>query len=133
MIAEKYISLSLNLGVVQSQYLALNLNVRPDYQIRFSKAAGEYDEPIVVEILSDPAADAIYYTLDGSTPEAGSPEYNGAITVRWSKIIKAKAVFGAVSHEIEGEFIINSIDGFVVAKDSKQVVSIQEDFLWKSY
>ena len=58
----------------------------------FSPAAGTYTEAQSVTINCTTAGATIYYTLDGSTPDDSSDEYDSAITIDETTTIKAIAV-----------------------------------------
>ncbi|MBR6931465.1 MAG: chitobiase/beta-hexosaminidase C-terminal domain-containing protein [Bacteroidales bacterium] len=60
----------------------------------FSPEAGTYTEPKSVTITCATEGSTIYYTLDGSTPDNNSTQYNGAITVSVTTTIKAIAYNG---------------------------------------
>ena len=55
-------------------------------------AAGSYNGPQSVKISASPANAAIYYVLDGSTPDTGSTLYTGPIVVGTSETLNAVAV-----------------------------------------
>jgi len=56
---------------------------------------GTYSGPVQVALRCDSPSGDIYYTLDGSTPNAGSTSYRyGPITVSTTTTIKAIAIGG---------------------------------------
>jgi hypothetical protein len=72
----------------------------------FSVKGGTYYDAQSVE-LTQAEADAIYYTLDGTTPTTASTKYEGAITVAETTTIKAIAVKGENASEVvEAEYVI---------------------------
>ena len=60
----------------------------------FSPAAGTYTETQSVTISCETENSTIYYTIDGSTPDNTSTQYNGAITVSGTTTINAIAYVG---------------------------------------
>ena len=50
----------------------------------FSLDSGFYDAPVTLEISSDMKNAAIYYTLDGSTPDETDLRYTGPIPLTWT-------------------------------------------------
>jgi hypothetical protein len=72
----------------------------------FSVKGGTYYDAQSVE-LTQAEADAIYYTLDGTTPTTASTKYEGAIEVAETTTIKAIAVKGENASEVvEAEYVI---------------------------
>jgi hypothetical protein len=65
--------------------------VSPAAQPVFSLKAGSYKGAQSVSITDATAGAAIYYTVDGTTPTASSPQYGGALTVSTSETLKADA------------------------------------------
>ena len=65
----------------------------------FSPIAGTYPEPQRVLIISQ-GADAIYFTIDGSTPTIASPLYTGDVRVNVTTTLKAIAVINNVSSAV---------------------------------
>lgn len=61
----------------------------------FTPAAGNYMDSVVVTIAADSTA-AIYYTLDGTEPDATSTLYTGAFTLTTTTTVKAVAVINDV-------------------------------------
>ena len=61
----------------------------------FTPAAGNYMDSVVVTIAADSTA-AIYYTLDGTEPDATSTLYTGAFTLTATTTVKAVAVIDDV-------------------------------------
>ena len=81
------------------------LSVQPE----FSLDSGSYDDPIYLKITANPTG-KIYYTMDGSTPDNESMEYNVPLYLeKGSFQIKAVYInsFGLMSPIAEGEFQIN--------------------------
>lgn len=62
----------------------------------FTPVAGSYGVPQIVKIISN-GADAIYYTTDGTTPDATSRLYMGSVIVPSSQTIKAIAYVNGVA------------------------------------
>jgi hypothetical protein len=58
----------------------------------FSPAAGSYTTPQIVTVATSTPAAQIYYTVDGSTPTAGSLVYSTPILVNTSITISAMAI-----------------------------------------
>jgi sugar lactone lactonase YvrE len=58
----------------------------------FSLAAGSYKGAQSLTITDTAPNAIVYYTSDGSTPNAGSTQYSGAITISQSETIRAIAV-----------------------------------------
>jgi hypothetical protein len=58
----------------------------------FSEPGGAYGPPQAVQLADSTAAATIYYTTDGSTPTASSPNYWQPIYVGHTQIIKAIAI-----------------------------------------
>ena len=48
-------------------------------EVEFSHGSGFYDDAVTLEIVCDDTQAAIYYTLDGSTPDENSLRYDGAL------------------------------------------------------
>lgn len=65
----------------------------------FSPVAGTYHVPQVVQILA-PGADAIYFTVDGSSPTTSSELYEGSVYVPASETVKAISVTDGVASSI---------------------------------
>ncbi len=61
-----------------------------ELKVKFSIIGGFYDGTQQVE-LSAPAGSAVYYTLDGSTPNSSSIRYNKPITTEEATIVRAVA------------------------------------------
>ncbi|MFW5916451.1 MAG: chitobiase/beta-hexosaminidase C-terminal domain-containing protein, partial [Bacteroidota bacterium] len=54
--------------------------------------SGHYDTAQDVELSTSTTGATIYYTTDGTEPDDTSDEYDGAITVDESQVIKAVAI-----------------------------------------
>jgi uncharacterized repeat protein (TIGR03803 family) len=63
----------------------------------FSVAAGNYATAQTISISDVTPGATIYYTIDGTTPTAGSPLYGAPITISLTKTIKAIAVASGYS------------------------------------
>lgn len=61
----------------------------------FTPAAGNYMDSVVVTLAADSTA-SIYYTLDGTEPDATSTLYTGAFTLTTTTTVKAVAVIDNV-------------------------------------
>lgn len=57
----------------------------------FTPAGGTYYEPQIVTLSSATNGSRIYYTMDGSVPTEGSPEYLGVLTIDSNVTVKALA------------------------------------------
>lgn len=76
----------------------------------FSVNSGTYYEPIEVEISCSTEGADIYYTVDGTTPDASKQLYSEAITIGETTTVKAIAVKGNdVSSINEATYTINAI------------------------
>lgn len=79
----------------------------------FNPVSGEYSGPINLSMTTTTTDSNIYYTTDGSSPDAGDTLYTGVINVGSSSLFKAVAVKGALSSSITtGSYSIvpNSFD-----------------------
>jgi hypothetical protein len=96
-------------GTTRIQVIAVTYAVLSDNFVAtptFSVKGGTYYDAQSVE-LTQADADAIYYTLDGTTPTTASTKYEGAITVAETTTIKAIAVKGENASEVvEAEYVI---------------------------
>jgi len=52
---------------------------------------GIFDDPVTVSISTTTPGATIHYTLDGSTPDTGSPQYIGPILISQSSLLRARA------------------------------------------
>jgi gliding motility-associated-like protein len=70
---------------------AVNTNPKTDYAAKpvMSLASGIHAAGIAVSITTSQASSTIYYTLDGTTPNAGSTIYSGAISIATSTVLRA--------------------------------------------
>lgn len=76
----------------------------------FSIYGGTFYEPVEVEITCSTEGAAIYYTLDGSTPDAGKTRYEQAITISETATLKAIAIKdNEVSSISEATYTIESM------------------------
>jgi len=91
--------------------VSLNRNTSKVAMPTFSPAAGTYSEVQNVEIATATDGATIYYTTDGTDPDATSTEYTAAIPVAQTMTIKAIAVKeGMTDSEIAtAEYIIKII------------------------
>lgn len=62
----------------------------------FTPAAGTYG-PSQIVVIASAGADAVYYTLDGSTPTSASRLYEGSVWIPSSQTLKAIAVVNNVA------------------------------------
>ena len=65
----------------------------------FSPVAGAYHPSLLVLIISV-GADAIYFTIDGSTPTTASPLYAGSVRINVTTTLKAVAVINSISSAV---------------------------------
>lgn len=78
-----------NSGVASASY---TLHLPTAATPAFSVAPGAYASALSVSISDSTPGAQIHYTLDGSTPNAGSPQYSGAINVAATQTINAFVV-----------------------------------------
>lgn len=64
----------------------------------FSLAEGEYDVTKSVELSCTTDGATIYYTINGTTPTAGSIEYTGPISISSTTTVKAVAIKSGLSN-----------------------------------
>jgi N-acetylneuraminic acid mutarotase len=76
---------------------AFTINLPPGATPEFSVPAGTYVSVQTVAISDATPGATIYYTVDGTTPTAGSAVYSGAIAVSKSETIQAIAVAAGYS------------------------------------
>ena len=98
--------------IAENNYIvSLNRNTTKVAMPTFSPAAGTYSEVQNVEITTATDGATIYYTTDGTDPDATSTEYTAAIPVAQTMTIKAIAVKeGMTDSEIAtAEYIIKII------------------------
>ncbi|MFK8103193.1 MAG: CotH kinase family protein, partial [Saprospiraceae bacterium] len=71
-----------------------NVNVFTTYASRanISPDAGYYPDPVTVTLASPEMDITIYYTLDGSTPTAGSTLYTGPFQINATTVVKSIAI-----------------------------------------
>jgi hypothetical protein len=76
----------------------------------FSTAPGEYPEPLQIEIESREPSARIFYTTDGTVPDANSSIYQGPISTSRSTVINAISIdnTGARSRVNTGYYRIES-------------------------
>ena len=79
----------------------------------FVTAPGTYTTISAVELFCINQGADIRFTIDGSDPDIGSPLYIDPIAISVTTTIKAKAFLDAFtpSNAVEGEFIIDLVDG----------------------
>lgn len=76
----------------------------------FSQNGGSFYTPVTVELSCSTDGASIYYTLDGTTPDATKTLYNSPITIEQTTTVKAVAVKGNdVSSVNEATYTILSI------------------------
>ncbi len=74
----------------------------------FSPAPGTYSSVQSISISDASPAAVIYYTTDGSTPTAASPQYSGPISVSSSMTLRALAIAGTQSSAVtSGSYTIS--------------------------
>jgi alpha-glucosidase len=101
-----------NTTVTGGQQLTVNLAVGGGYIANFSKLAlsplgGWFVDAKSVAVNSLYANSVINYTIDGSEPNASSPQYISPITVNSSCLLRAKIISGdGAGHETRGWFKI---------------------------
>ena len=73
---------------------AANTNPQQEYTAKpaFDMASGYYPSGITLNLSSPDATASIYYTTDGSTPDASSMQYTAPIAVNATTVIRAIAV-----------------------------------------
>ncbi len=96
----------------------------------FSPESGRYEVAQNVEITCDTPGAHIYYTTDGSTPDANSTQYTGPIPVTAElTTIKAIAVYGGItSTVVEATYIIKPAGSntYVLVKDDEDIVPFED-------
>lgn len=93
----------------------------------FTPAAGNYMDSVVVTIAADSTA-AIYYTLDGTEPDATSTLYTGAFTLTTTTTVKAVAVINDVLSSVATATYtfpeaVADIAAFIAAGQGTHVIS----------
>ena len=74
----------------------------------YSVAAGTYTKPISLTISDATSGAAIYYTLNGATPNSSSTLYTGPVTVSSTRSFKAVAIASSVSSSVSAStYILN--------------------------
>lgn len=96
----------------------------------FSPEPGRYEVAQNVEITCDTPGAHIYYTTDGSTPDANSTQYTGPIPVTAElTTIKAVAVYGGItSTVVEATYVIKPAGSntYVLVKDDEDIVPFED-------
>lgn len=96
----------------------------------FSLAPGTYEGTQNLEIIKGNAADAVYYTIDGSVPTQTSAKYTSAIPLAIGETtVKAMAVSakGFSSPSVEGKYVLTS------PQITTESVLSEEEFVNKLY
>lgn len=71
-------------------------------------ATASSNQPIEVTILADPPSAEVRYTLDGSSPKAGSARYDGPLTVSRTSTLCARVIHEGVPGPIgSGSFTVD--------------------------
>lgn len=115
--------------IAENNYIvSLNRNTSKVAMPTFSPAAGTYSEVQNVEITTATDDATIYYTTDGTDPDATSTEYTAAIPVAQTMTIKAIAVKeGMTDSEIAtAEYIIKIITVNPKNVDSNYFVKVTD-------
>ena len=96
----------------------------------FSPEPGRYEVAQNVEITCDTPGAHIYYTTDGSTPDANSTPYTGAIPVTAElTTIKAIAIYGGNSSTVaEATYVIKprGTDTYTLVTDDDDIVPFED-------
>ncbi len=103
---------------------------------KFSPAPGRYTEAQTVSISCSTEGAAIYYTLDGTTPSAGSTLYSQPIAISETTTIKAVAVLdGEESKVASAKYVISSslfyegVSEYDSESDSNLELSLDDEVL----
>ncbi len=96
----------------------------------FSPEAGRYEVAQNVEITCDTPGAHIYYTTDGSTPDANSTPYTGPIPVTAElTTIKAIAIYGGISSTVvEATYVIKpkGSDTYTLVRNDEDIVQLED-------
>lgn len=103
---------------------------------KFSPAPGRYTEAQTVSISCSTEGATIYYTLDGTTPSAGSTLYSQPIAISETTTIKAVAVLdGEESKVASAKYVISSsllyegVSEYDSESDSNLELSLDDEVL----
>lgn len=103
---------------------------------KFSPAPGRYTEAQTVSISCSTEGASIYYTLDGTTPSAGSTLYSQPIAISETTTIKAVAVLdGEESKVASAKYVISSsllyegVSEYDSESDSNLELSLDDEVL----
>ncbi|MCR4916199.1 MAG: M6 family metalloprotease domain-containing protein [Prevotella sp.] len=103
---------------------------------KFSPAPGRYTEAQTVSISCSTEGAAIYYTLDGTTPSAGSTLYSQPIAISETTTVKAVAVLdGEESKVASAKYVISSsllyegVSEYDSESDSNLELSLDDEVL----
>lgn len=113
------------LNGVKSKTVSYTYKLTP--KVTFSKAAGEYDDPITVKLSSTASGVKFYYTLDGSKPSTASALYDTTgIKVSSSSTLRVLAVkSGWTNKYFSKKYTIKGSDS---AASSLSGTSILDDY-----
>ena len=89
--------------------------------------SGFYDQPVIVNLLTENNAGVIYYTLDGSKPGSSSFIYDGSITINQNSVLKSRVIEPG---KIPGKIFTNTY--FISEQNNLATVSLITDpqLLW---
>lgn len=98
----------------------------------FTPAAGTFSEAQSVQILCATSGASIYYTTDGSTPDATDTLYTGPIDISETTTIKAIGIKGGYSNSsvASGTFTINIDTGGFFTPEGDPMFTPADDLMF---
>mgnify|MGYP000090636468 CR=1 FL=1 len=88
--------------------------------LSISPAGGNITAPTMVTLSANPTVGSkIYYTIDGSTPNASSTEYSNAITISSTTILKAIVINGTLVSEVKTAEFITAVSDVTISPSGK--------------